>query len=199
MRLPSVPFPVLLRHGELALLRPLRPEDRSELAQAVSRLSERTRYLRFHSLGFRLGARELDRLVDIDQQRHVAWVLLDAFAQRGIALGRYIEDPSSDGAAEIALTVCDRYQGRGCATPLIAALCASAMVNGIERFQATFVDSNHAVTRLLDALGISPQRAPSGLLVLDAPTDPWRLPRTPATEAIRRLTSRLRTLLAPAG
>lgn len=102
------PLRIALESGKTALLRPLRKSDRAELAGAAEDLSARSRYYRFHSSGFQLTAEDLNHLTDVDQNRRVAWVVLDPDTKNGLAVGRYVRDADDDSSAEIALTVRDQ-------------------------------------------------------------------------------------------
>src|SRR5262249_44738011 len=68
---------VRLRNGEMTLLRPIRPEDAGAEQRFVARLSERSRYLRFHNILRELSPNRLIRFTQIDYDREMAFVAID--------------------------------------------------------------------------------------------------------------------------
>ena len=62
-------------------------------------------------------------------------------------------DPGDPGAAEIAVTIADEWQGRGLGTALLTRLSDRARQEGIGRFTATVSADNVAMTRLLWKMG----------------------------------------------
>ena len=183
------------------LVRPLRRSDRSLIEQALRLLSARTLYARFHTRGTRLSPREIDYLVDTDDRDHVSWLVLDP-SQRPegrahdcpgglpIALGRYVRDPETPSRAEVALTVCDRHQGRGISKVLLGALAASAQSAGVERFCGSLLAENHAMRSLMQNLGAT-LRVQEGTIWAEASADPWRLPNNGAVRRIRRVAAQV--------
>src|SRR5262245_2929443 len=86
---------VVLRDGSTVHLRPLRPDDRTQLAQLYDQMSQESRYLRFFAMA-KLNPRLLSRLAEVDGQEQVCLVA-DA-GGRIIADARFIcdrEDPTS--------------------------------------------------------------------------------------------------------
>jgi RimJ/RimL family protein N-acetyltransferase len=145
-----------LRDGRVVDVRPLERSDREGLAAAVTRLSERTRYLRFATGKPRLTKRELDFLVDVDHHRHEAIVAIDPSTGRGVAVVRYVQVPGEPDVAEIAATVTDDWQGRGLGTALLAQLAARARVEGYSAFRASVLASNRRSIAMVLAAGFAP-------------------------------------------
>ncbi len=162
--------------GRRVHLRPLRPDDGPILAAGISRLSARSRYLRFQSARPALSARELAYLTDLDQRDRAGWLL--AHGRVFVAVGRYARESPTGDLAEIALTVLDPWQGKGLARPLIAALMETARAAGIGRLGARIADDNPAARRLIEGLGLSPQWRDDGWWA-ELSTDPARLPDSP--------------------
>lgn len=141
----EVPLP----DGRVVLLAPLAPDDRRYLVEGLEELSVDSRFSRFGQGRDRLTESEWEYLSDIDQRRHVAWAaVIDGF---GVGVGRYIL--LDDGAAEVAVTVLDDYQGRGVGTALLQALVAVARADGVAEFRFEVVPSNTRVLEALEALG----------------------------------------------
>jgi GNAT superfamily N-acetyltransferase len=166
---------LILRDGRAVDVRPLKRGDREGLAAAVTRLSDRTRYLRFATGKPRLTKRELDFLVDIDHHRHEAIVAIDSSTGRGVAIVRYIEVAGEPDVAEVAATVTDDWQGRGLGTALLAQLAARARDEGYSAFRASVLASNQRVIAMLLAAGFAPLPSRGGLreyeLALAQPPD----------------------------
>lgn len=141
---------VPLRDGGVALLAPLAPDDRRYLVEGLAELSVDSRFSRFGQGRHRLTESEWDYLTDVDQRRHVAWAaVIDG---SGVGVGRYIV--LDDGAAEVAVTVLDEFQGGGVGTALLQALVAVARVDGVPEFRFEVVPSNTRVLDALKALGV---------------------------------------------
>ncbi len=175
------------------LVRPLCPEDREMITEALKLLSARTRYSRFHSHGVKLSKKDLDYLVTTDGRDHVSWLVIDP--SQGpeaypIALGRYVRDKTRHTRAEVALTVCDRHQGQGVSKVLLGALGASAIAAGVENFHGSLLTENYGLRRLMQSLGAE-LRMQDGTLQAEASADPWQLPDSPAARKIRRVATQV--------
>lgn len=150
-----------LADGANALLSPLASGDRLLLVEGLAELSIESRYARFGQGVGSLTEAELEYLSNIDLRNHVAWG--GAIDGEGAGVGRYIR--SDDGVrAEIAVTVLDRYQGRGLGTLLFSALTAVAKADGISEFCFEFVPENVAVRRMVRGLDIELDESGSALV-----------------------------------
>jgi GNAT superfamily N-acetyltransferase len=126
-------------------IRPLTAADREGIADAFSRLSERTRRRRFHGLASRLGERDLDRLTRIDHHCREALVAIAPDTARIVGVARYITLPRDPRAAEVAVAVDDEWQGRGIGRRLMSELAARARAEGITRLLAYVGTDNRRV------------------------------------------------------
>jgi RimJ/RimL family protein N-acetyltransferase len=142
-----------LADGGVVTVRPLRRGDRAELAAAVERLSERSRYLRFAAPKPRLTERELDHLVAVDHHGSEALVAFDPATGRGIAVARYAPVPGAPRVADVAVTVADEWQGRGLGTALLARLVARAAAEGHVALRASVLAVNRPSLALLRRAG----------------------------------------------
>ena len=153
-----------LRDGSTAVLRPIRADDRDAIAQGFEEMSEESRYRRFMSPLPTLSAAQLTYLTDIDHHDHEAIVAFTP-EREPMGVARYVRtDPDSD-AAEVAVAVVDRYQGKGVATALLDLLVARAREEGVRRFSATALASNDDVIDLLRRIGPSHTDPSSGGVV----------------------------------
>jgi acetyltransferase len=131
----------LLNDGTRVAIRPIRPDDKHELAEGLERLSDESVQRRFLAPKARFTQAELRYLTEVDGHDHVALV-----AER---LDRVADDPET---AEMAIVVADAFQGRGLGSLLADALAEAALEHGVRRFSATILSDNHAVQRVLSRL-----------------------------------------------
>jgi RimJ/RimL family protein N-acetyltransferase len=139
---------VVLRDGSKVLIRQIRDTDAPLLADGFTRLSARSRQLRFLWSKPELSPAELRYLTDVDHHDHEALGALDHTDGRGIGIARYIRDADDPRSAEIAVTVVDAWQGRGLGTELLARLAGRARSEGIHRFTALVAADNAAIAGL---------------------------------------------------
>jgi GNAT superfamily N-acetyltransferase len=170
---------LLLADGGLAFVRPVRAEDKAELAALHTRLSPDAQYLRYFTARRRLPESELLRALDVDYHERMAFV---AFVQgRLAAYACYVG--ARAGAAEIAFQVEDAQQGRGLATLLLEQLAAYAHEQGVHRFTALVLTRNERMLEVFRDAGFprSVQRD-GAVLEVTLEIDPTRHSR----EAIQR-------------
>jgi RimJ/RimL family protein N-acetyltransferase len=130
------------------VLRPIQPEDRTELRAAFERLSEPSRYMRFHGLPH-LTEAMWRYLTEVDGRRHFACVLV-APDGRIIGVARFIRAPTH---VELAITVADAWQGKGLGRILLVELIARARAVGIDELVAFALADNAAIRALLVGCG----------------------------------------------
>jgi RimJ/RimL family protein N-acetyltransferase len=153
---------VVLRDGSAVLIRPVRSTDASLLADGFARLSERSRRLRFLGRKNTLTEADLRYFTDVDHHDHEALGAVDHVRGGGVGIARYVRDREDPGAAEIAVTIVDDWQGRGLGTELLARLSDRACQEGIHRFTALVAADNAAVAGLLRSSGAGLVRRGSG-------------------------------------
>jgi len=137
---------ITLRDGSIAELRPIHPDDRVLLAEGLSQMSIESRFARFGTGVDHLTDAELDYLTNIDHVAHVAWGAVIDGEPAGV--GRYIRY-SDPVCADIAVTVVDKFQGRGLGRALFDALIASARANQVDELCFAVQPFNEAVRRML--------------------------------------------------
>jgi GNAT superfamily N-acetyltransferase len=140
--------------AEVAALgfRPLGPADGLLVADALEGLSARSRQMRFAASMPTLPDRLVRYLSTPDGRRHVAW---GVFAGgRLAAMGRFVRLADDPSTAEVALTVTDRWQGRGLGPALLRRLAGSARELGVERFAFTVSGDNRPAQKMLGRLGV---------------------------------------------
>ena len=144
-----------LADGSRIRIRPIRPTDGPRLADAVGRLSDESRRLRFLAAKPGLTTAELRYLTEIDGVGHLALVALagDEPGAPIVGVARCVRPAPGSPEAEFAIVVGDAQQGLGLGRLLIAELARAACRVGIRRFTATTLAENIALVRLLDGLG----------------------------------------------
>ncbi len=147
---------VLLSDGSAVHLRPIRPEDAPAIVDLHSRMSDRTRYLRYFSPYPRIPERDLERFVNVDHVDREAFVTV--IGPRIMAVGRYERLGPDSPDAEVAFVVEDAHQGRGIGSVLLEHLAEAARENGITRFVAEVLPQNGGMLRVFSDFGYQVQR-----------------------------------------
>jgi RimJ/RimL family protein N-acetyltransferase len=142
-----------LRDGQEILIRPIRPEDREELADGLRRLSPESRYRRFFSPVNELSPAALSYLTEVDHHDHEALVAQDPATGHGIGVARFVRSRDDPETAEVAVAVADSWQNRGVATILLSRLTQRAREEGVRRFSAEVLAENRPMLELIDELG----------------------------------------------
>ena len=142
-----------LEDGTPVLLRPIRPTDAPQLQAALLRLSDRTRYLRFHAPRGPFTPDELRSLTHVDGETHFALGAFTPRSERVVAVGRFIRSSAGAAEAEIALVVTDALQGKGLGLLLLLRLREAALERDVTCFTGSLLDENRAMRDLLRKLG----------------------------------------------
>jgi GNAT superfamily N-acetyltransferase len=153
-----------LSDGGVVEVRPLERNDRAEIAAAIGRLSDNSRYRRFATPKPRLSERELDQLVDVDHHDREALVAIDPLTGHGVAVVRYVQVPDEPGAVEVAATVADEWQGRGLGGALLAALTERARDEGHAALRASTLAINNRSIAMLRSAGFKARSRGGGTL-----------------------------------
>lgn len=134
---------IRLLDGSTATIRPILCSDRDALLAFHSRLSEETRFLRYHYYKGALTEDDLKNFCDMDYSDVLA--LVAESEQRGrqeiIGVGRYIRIPP-DHTAEVAFVVQDDQQQKGVGTQLLKHLAILAWQRGIRYFVGEVLRQN---------------------------------------------------------
>lgn len=165
------PFEAVLRDGRRMRLRPVTPADAPKIADALGRMSQRSRYFRFHRQVDRLTEQQLRYLTDLDYERHVAWaaVSLDEPGEPGAGLARFVRDDADGASAEFAVAVVDDYQRMGLGGLLMETLLCAAGLRGVHDLKGFVHPENRAALRLFERLGGHPPRVQDGAMLVRIP------------------------------
>jgi acyl-CoA synthetase (NDP forming)/GNAT superfamily N-acetyltransferase len=162
---------VLLSDGSAVHMRQIRPDDADAIVAFHSRMSDRTRYLRYFSPYPRIPERDLDRFVNVDHRDREAFVIVTG--GRITAVGRYERLGPGSPEAEVAFVVEDAHQGRGIGSVLLEHLAEAARENGITRFVAEVLPQNGGMLRVFSDFGYQVQRQyADGVVHLSFPIAP---------------------------
>jgi RimJ/RimL family protein N-acetyltransferase len=134
-------------------IRPIRPEDREALADALRRMSPESRYRRFFSPLDHLSEQQLTYLTEVDHHDHEALVALEEGTGQGIGVARFVRSENDPELAEVAVAVADDWQGRGVGGELLHRLTERARHEGVKRFSASTLEENRPMRHLLAELG----------------------------------------------
>jgi acyl-CoA synthetase (NDP forming)/GNAT superfamily N-acetyltransferase len=190
---------VLLSDGSAVHLRQIGPDDAPALVEFHSRMSERTRYLRYFSPYPRIPERDLQRFVNVDHRDREAFVIVSG--PRIMAVGRYERLGPDSPDAEVAFVVEDLHQGRGIGSVLLEHLAEAARENGISRFVAEVLPQNGGMLRVFSDFGYQVQRRyADGVVHLSfpiAPTDKSR--EVQESRELRTEAKSIARLLSPRG
>lgn len=173
---------VIVRDGSELCLRPIGPDDKPLLVEAMARLSPESRYRRFFAPHAQLSPRELAYLTEVDHHAHEAVVALEGNGQP-VGVARFVR-LAEDGRAEAAVAVVDDWQGRGVGSALLERLSERARQEGIHHFTALVQAENQRAVAALSALGPTSRAMRGGVVELDIELAPEGL-GTPLATALR--------------
>jgi GNAT superfamily N-acetyltransferase len=137
-----------LPNGRRLRIRPLRPGELHLVRDLCSRLTLRTRHLRFFSPSPVVPETLMRMLADVEDTRRMAMIAeLDEGDRRVVALGNAIA--IDDDRAEVGLVVADAWQRQGIGVILAARLLRAADARGFKQFLVHGLWNNPAVRPLL--------------------------------------------------
>ncbi|MEO8537680.1 MAG: GNAT family N-acetyltransferase, partial [Betaproteobacteria bacterium] len=161
----DVPLP----DGATLHVRPIRPEDADTERAFVSALSESTRYYRFFYRLSELTPSMLARFTQVDYDRELALVALDAGAAAAtpafVGVARYIANPDRV-SAEFAVVIADAWQRRGVGRVLMKGLIVCAKRRGLERIEGAVLRDNEPMLAFVRALGFALRDDPADATLL---------------------------------
>lgn len=159
--------PFELKNGEMATLRPIRPEDEGRIVDFHNDLSERSvylRYLQFLKFEERIDHARLARVCFNDYSRELALVVEKDDKILGVA--RLQRNPLRMEEAEVAFLVRDSAQGKGIGKALVFRLIEVARLEGLTRLTAELLADNKPMRSLLEKAGFRMRLAMDGQTLL---------------------------------
>lgn len=142
------------RNGARLCIRPLRPDDREREIEFINSLSERSTFFRLMTPLKFLPPHLLDRFMDIDYDRRMAFVatIETDGREQFVGIARYGETDRAD-TVELGITVTDRWQRSGIARLLVAELFRFARWRGIRHVEGIVLHDNLPMIELAKSLG----------------------------------------------
>lgn len=161
---------IVLRDGEVARVRPIKPTDGDALRTLFSMLSAQSRYFRFFGVKDSLSDEEVHYFVNVDYDARMAFVAhVDG---KMVAVGRYEQVEDAPNAAEVAFVVADDYQQRGIGTQLLQLLTVYARANDMDQFRAFVLPDNMQMMRVFRSSGFEMHRTlEEGVYNVDFPVE----------------------------
>src|SRR5580765_1899718 len=134
-------------------VRPIRFDDRAELARFYARLSAESRYARFHAVSNGVGAKAIDLFCGPDHEHREGFVAEAIDGEQGghVIVGHLCLEPGESGF-EMAIAVADDWQRRGVGRSLLRAAVDWAVVHEIARLEASMLSTNSALLGLVRSL-----------------------------------------------
>jgi acetyl coenzyme A synthetase (ADP forming)-like protein len=142
--------------GGLVHIRSIRADDRAELLALDRRLSDRSIYLRFFSIGRHAADVFVDKLLRPPNDDQHALVAVTGNQIVGVVSFERVTDTS----AEIAVLVDDAAHHQGIGTLLVEYLASLARRRGITRFVAEILSENAAMINVVRHLGFNVEARP---------------------------------------
>lgn len=145
---------VLLRDGSRMRIQPIKPDDAPLWLRFVNRLSEHTKYLRFHYVPGPMTLEDAIRNCTVDYDNSFA-LIAKAFhegSEEIVGVARYNRLPNR-WAAEVAFAIADEYQGKGVGTKLMETLVRAALDHGVRTFEASVLPENREMMDVFKSYG----------------------------------------------
>jgi GNAT superfamily N-acetyltransferase len=133
-------------------VRRLRCDDGHAVDTVFAGLSDRSRYLRFHSPVPRLSGSQRRMLLNVDDGDRLG-LLAEAQTSDGwapVGIARLIR--TTPGQAEVAVAVIDAWHRRGVGRTLLTAVRAAATEHQLDRLTALVLADNYATLTLIRAM-----------------------------------------------
>lgn len=183
------PIHTKLRDGTPVMIRQIHPEDKHYLQEGLKELSLASQHYRFFSPKKALSEDELEDLTEIDHHTHDAWGAFDESENgpRPIGIARYIQHSEDKDTADFAITVVDKFHGRGLGTLLLGIIASRATDNGISRFESVDMADNMKLLHVLDDFEAEERYEKGGEvhIKLALHENPEDYPKTPGGEVFR--------------
>jgi GNAT superfamily N-acetyltransferase len=181
---------ISLGDGARVIIRPIAPDDKPLLRDALERLSPDSRYRRFFRPLSDLSPAELRFLTEVDHHDHEALIATDLDGEHALGVARFVRDPKDGDSAEAAVAVVDEWQGRGLGRALLERLADRARDEHVRSFTALVQGDNRRALTVLRKLGSTQSRHVGSEVELDIalPADEGsaRSSPTPCAPPLRR-------------
>ena len=149
-------------HGRKLLIRPIRPEDETTLADLIASLDPEDSRMRFFGAMRKLPRSQLARFTQIDYDREIALVAIERDAggvERSLGEARMVADPDN-AVAEFAILVASDVKGGGLGRRLMENLIECARNRGIGELRGETLNENQRMQDLARKLGFTLKTGP---------------------------------------
>lgn len=153
-------------NGQAFAIRPMRPADAALYPRFLERVTAEDMRLRFLTPVRSLSHEMIVRLSQLDYDRDIAFVALEAGTGDLAGICRFASDPDHE-SAEFGIMVRSDLQGLGLGTALMRQLLDYARADGLARIDGLILRENGAMLDLVARMGF------------------FRVPETDASEAVR--------------
>jgi GNAT superfamily N-acetyltransferase len=155
----------VLHDGRRVEIRALRPDDRTDLLEAVGRISAQSLGRRFFAPRRFFSEPEIAYFLNVDFVDHVALIAVMEEDGRPVIVGggRYIV--LEPGKAEVAFAVVDQYQRQRLGAALMHHLATIAREAGLRELIAEVLTDNIAMLKVFEKSGFPLHRERSAGLV----------------------------------
>ena len=148
--------------GRKLLIRPIRPEDETTLADLIASLDPEDSRMRFFGAMRKLPRSQLARFTQIDYDREMALVAIERDAdgvERSLGEARMVADPDN-AEAEFAILVASDVKGGGLGRRLMESLIDCARKRGIGVLRGETLNENQRMQDLARKLGFALKTGP---------------------------------------
>lgn len=188
---------VVLNDGDIVTLRPARTTDRDGLQAFYSRVSDKSKYLRFFASHPVLTEEDLDNWLDVDQHDRVTLVMVDR--DDIVATAKYALIPGETRTADVSFLVQDDHHHKGVANILLEHLAQIGRECDIETFFAEMLTQNRTMVQTFIKAGyqVNPQLE-DGFITVNFPINPTETSReVMARRELKSEANSIRRLLQP--
>lgn len=125
------------------------------MRSGIAELSSRSRYLRFFSGQSMPPDPVVERLLDVDGHRHLAWgaILTGRGGNPAIGAVHVFRSDAEGPAGEFSVAIVDAYQGLGLARILTAVILINCKAEQIACLDVHVLSENQAASSLVRSLG----------------------------------------------
>ncbi|WP_233995682.1 GNAT family N-acetyltransferase [Erythrobacter sp. SD-21] len=144
-----------LENGTPVCLRRVDRGDEQRIREGIARMSPHSRYMRFFSGATTPPDWVIDRLLDADGDKHLAWGAIDMSRNEHPAIGAVhaFREEEDRELAEFSVAILDDWHGLGLGKILTATLLLEAQSEGIARFAMNTLAENRSAIAFARLLG----------------------------------------------
>lgn len=139
-------------NNEIYTLGAILPDNQNDINQGMKELSTQSVRNRFLGAKKELTKRELEYLTTLDGFNHFALGLKN-LKNEGIGVARMVKDQQDTNQTEIAITIIDRYHGKGLGTLLYQMILLAAYERGADTISVHLLRENQQMQKIVTKIG----------------------------------------------